>query len=119
SILNAINLCTMPLDHKEESSSAYTTNITSTLPAKAIKMGWNCFDVQLAYDDQYTGTSGPEQILKVSTYDSSTSNITLNGDIELNTEGTIITTNSKNPFNSVSKSASTMVGDYAKDKVVG
>lgn len=69
------------------------TNLT-TFENKATGLGWNCFDVLLAYDP----ISSPEY-LHIGFYDQNIKTITLNGILNMETNGTVTTTSVSNPLN--------------------
>lgn len=51
-LINSIDHFTLPANNRT-TSFAYITNMLD-LPSKAIAKGWNCFDVELCYDPQYS-----------------------------------------------------------------
>lgn len=48
-LLNSVGYFTFPLS-ETGAQTTYTSNITNVDNSKAIFYGWNCFDVELAYD---------------------------------------------------------------------
>lgn len=89
----------------------YLSNITSD-DSKGYNVGWNCFQVELAYDPDFT--EGSLQIIPMSM---TTSSIKLNGNLNYKTQGTIISTTTSNPLNGVVKGVASLVGSTAKDWV--
>lgn len=91
-ILNDIDLITKPLDCIPEETYIYTTNITNNL-AKAVGYGWNCFEFDLlTYDPNISDNN---LTVDISAYDSNESTLDVSGSLDLNSEGTIITSASK------------------------
>lgn len=111
-LINSIDHFTLPADN-QTTSFAYITNILD-LPAKAMAKGWNCFDVELCYDPQY---SSKEIKMSIGVYDVSTQNITLTGNINLQSEGTIISVTNKNPTSDLLDGASQSFGKSAADSI--
>lgn len=99
---------------KVGSNVAFVSNMTS-VDAKGIAVGWNCFEVELAYDP--TLSSASKSIMSFKFYDKNVSLINVAGNISLDGEGSITTTSTSNQvkdgFNSV-----VSAGGNAADKYV-
>ena len=89
----------------------YLSNITSD-DSRGFNVGWNCFQVELAYDPDFT--EGSLQIIPMSM---TTSSIKLDGNLNSKTKGTVISTTTSNPLNGVVKGVASLVGNTAKDWV--
>lgn len=87
------------------------SNITSD-DSRGFNVGWNCFQVELAYDPDFT--EGSLQIIPMSM---TTSSIKLDGNLNSKTKGTVISTTTSNPLNGVVKGVASLVGNTAKDWV--
>lgn len=111
SLFNAFGKICLPMFERVNNPAIYITNLTN-LPSKAIARGWNCFDVELAYDEQLSQSNAH---FNINLYNMTEGNIELDGDIDLKTEGTIVTHTSSYP--TWIGSASKAVGDGAKDYV--
>lgn len=107
SMLNSVGHFTIPL-HTNSTLSTYTTNISS-VEAKGISRGWNCFDVELCYDPNSTSTV---QKMAIRSYDVTQGTITLNGSLQMNSEGTIISTNMAPRFPVLSDMTNTGVSGF-------
>lgn len=119
SLLNAIEHFAEACDRKN-TTSVYTTNLTS-VESKSISRGWNCFDVELCYDP--TLSSSPLR-MGIRSYDLTYKEITLQSAIDLNSEGTIVSTTTTpknshivNGINSGIQLAGKEVGNLVSDKL--
>ena len=108
SLFNALGRVVLPMSERVNNPAVYVTNLTN-LPSKAIARGWNCFDIELAYDDQLPQSNAH---FNIGLYNMVEGVIKLDGDIDLKTEGTIVTHTSSSP--SWIGDASKAVGDEAK-----
>ena len=75
-----------------------------------VNVGWNCFQVELAYDPDFT--EGSLQIIPMSM---TTSSIKLDGNLNSKTKGTVISTTTSNPLNGVVKGVASLVGKFSYD----
>ncbi len=89
----------------------YLSNITKD-DSKGYTVGWNCFQVELAYDPDFS--EGSLQIIPMSM---TTSSIKFTGNFDSKTDGTIISTTTSNPLNGVVKGVASLVGAKAEDWV--
>ncbi|MCL3850553.1 hypothetical protein M1P97_04495 [Parabacteroides sp. GYB001] len=112
SMLNSVDHFTLPINDRTI-SFAYVSNILD-LPTKAIAKGWNCFDIEFCFDPQI-GTK--EQKFSIGVYDIKTQNISLKGDINLQSDGTIISLTSRNPASETLSGSSTSFGKTAADSI--
>lgn len=92
-------------------SDIYLGNITND-DSKGYTIGWNCFQTELAYDPDLT--SGTLQIIPSSM---TTSKVELEGSIETETKGLIISATSSNIMNGAVKSKAVFAGKEAEDWV--
>lgn len=99
------------LSTNKDIEDIYLGNITND-DSKGYTLGWNCFQTELAYDPNLI--EGTLQIIPSSM---TTSNIDLEGDIEMNTEGLIISATSSNIMNGAVKSSANFVGKKAESWV--
>jgi len=95
----------------KDNSDFYVGNITNN-KSKGFTLGWNCFQVELAYDPDFT--SIPLQIIP---YNMSVSDIKFDGTFESSTNGTIMQTFKKNIFDNEIKSVAGYVGNQAEEWV--
>ena len=70
---------------------AVRTNIT-TFESKATNLGWNCFDISVAYDP-----NNYPDYMNIGFYDQNIETINLSGLINLSSSGTVTSTNVSNP----------------------
>jgi len=89
----------------------YLSNITKD-DSKGYTVGWNCFQVELAYDPDFS--EGSLQIIPMSM---TTSSIKFTENFDSKTDGTIISTTTSNPLNGVVKGVASLVGAKAEDWV--
>lgn len=80
----------LPYGHPGSPNEVCTSNIT-TIPTHATALGWNCFEVELAYDG---GISN--EYFHIAFYDQDIRKLKLSGILNLETNGTIITTDITN-----------------------
>lgn len=109
SMLNATGIWSMPMSERVSSPYVYVSNITS-VPSKSISMGWNCFDVELAYDDQIINKNAR---FNINIYNIDKEKIKLSGDLQIETEGVIVTATSSS-FPAWTRKSSKVAGDEAK-----
>ena len=96
------------LSTQKDSNVIYTGNITNT-PSKGFTPGWNCFQITLAYDPNFTTGD-----LQFNPYNMTTKDIKLSGTIETTTEGLLITATKSNIFDNAVVSAANFVGGKAE-----
>ena len=100
-----------PLTSDKSVRDIYLSNITKD-DSKGYTVGWNCFQVELAYDPDFS--EGSLQIIPMSM---TTSSIKFTGNFDSKTDGTIISTTTSNPLNGVVKGVASLVGAKAEDWV--
>lgn len=93
SMLNSVGHFTIPMP-TNSTMYTYTTNISS-VEAKGISRGWNCFDVELCYD---SNTISIVQKMAIRSYDVTQGKLTLSGDLKMDSEGTIVSTSTEPRF---------------------
>lgn len=96
-----------PLNMGNSFCEVQTSNISSS-ETKATTLGWNCFEIELAYDPYIE-----DQNLSVSFFDQNIAKILLSGILEAKTDGTIISTSVSNPL----KPLVNLVGNTAGDAI--
>ena len=106
---NTKGILTLPLSSSKIIPDSYISNISS-LPAKSLTRGWNCFDFEILYDPDVNGKS---LRMNIGVYDVATSSIEISGNIKLDSEGTIITKTTANPYSSFIDKTATLVGKTA------
>ena len=112
SLFNGIGSNSLIISKRFNNPSVYVTNLT-VVPSKSVARGWNCFDVELAYDDQIKNTNSQ---FSISAYNKTNGNIDLHGAINLESDGTIVTQLGSQYPNWVNN-ASKAVGNGAKNFV--
>lgn len=113
SMLNNAGYFAIPMDVRTTNPSFISSNITNESIAKTINRGWNAFDTEFTYDNS---VSQPLNFY-ISTYNKNIQDVTLSGDLNLNSSGTIVTSSSKNSWSDASTSAAKSVGEGAKSYV--
>lgn len=110
SLLNSIGHFSYPMNFNA-ANDAFILNITGN-QVKAIRKGWNCFDIEMCYDNDAAVNT---LRFTISSYDQKTENIQLSGGIDLKSTGTIVATTTTNPIvdntNSAIKKLGSSVGD--------
>ena len=115
-LLNDIELYTLAGDTITNNREMMVSALTNT-PTKALTRGWNVFDADfLMYDPNVINKN---ITMALSAYDVNTSQISLTGDVELSSSGTMITI-TKIPVSSGSSNilsgAISALGDFAEKK---
>lgn len=89
----------------------YVSNITSSA-THGFTIGWNCFQIELAYDPSQSGW------LTISTLASNTVELSFTGNLEAETEGLMTTSNGKNSYGSgIAKIAGNEAGNWIKNRI--
>lgn len=87
-MLNALEEYTLPLDKISEETEILVTNASRT-PTKALSRGWNSFDIDNLC---YNRNAANERIfMNIDLYDIAKSDLDISGNIDLSSEGTIVT----------------------------
>lgn len=102
----------LPMD-EEGSNTVFSAGISAN-PISGFYLGWNCFEVEMSYDEQLKNKS---TTMSISFYDKKVSSIMLTGGLEIKGLASYITTTSSNPkgdfadgiFNSVASVAGRQV----------
>lgn len=97
---------------KRNQSDIYVGNITNN-SSKGYSVGWNCFQVELAYDPNFT--TGSLQFIPESM---TTTDITLEGTTESETNGLIISVTNSNPLDGAVSGTASKGGEAAEKWVV-
>lgn len=90
--------------NKEACSSLVTTSDN-----RSTSLGWNCFDIELAYDPSI----GDNNHFGISFYDQNISSLTLKGFLNSKAKGSISTTNVTNSMNPIIN----LIGDNASEAI--
>lgn len=96
-----------PIEGIYQTQDIYCTNITST-DSKGFVQGWNCFQIELAYDPQFIKGE-----LTINPVSRTSSNIILTGAYDSSSKGTIISTTTTNPTDGVIKGVAKAAGGEA------
>ena len=91
-----------------KAKDVYISNITTENVAKGFNQGWNCFMLELAYDED-----SPQTTLNIEGITLNETSYNLDGTMGFESNGVIVTTTQK-PQNSILKGAATAIGDAAK-----
>lgn len=110
SMLNSIGHFTTPMN-TNSTFNVYTTNISS-VESKGISRGWNCFDVELCYDPN---SSSVAQKMGIRSYDVTQGKITTRGSLQLDSEGTIVSTGTAPRFPVLSNMIDAGVSGFGKE----
>lgn len=114
SLLNFTGELAIPANQSTQ-SEIIVSNCT-TQDSKGYAMGWNGFQLDLAYDSSLSG------IMKIEAMNHTTTSITINGDYDSSTTGTIVGTektasSASNLIEGVGKLAGNAAEEWLKDKV--
>ena len=96
------------LSSSKRKNDIYVVNVTNE-KGKAFTGGWNCFLTELAYDPNFS-----EGTLQIIPECLSTLNVSLGGDLDAYTEGTIISATSSNPLTSIVNGVANVAGKAAE-----
>lgn len=86
-----------------------STNLVS-LENKGFQMGWNCFQVQLAYDPE----DNANQLFTINSNVLNTTNVNLFGEEQSYSNGAILSHGSSNPLSGLSQNITSFVGKEAE-----
>lgn len=114
--LNNIGYFAEDVSQKKTDPLALSSNITMASATKAITRGWNVYDTEITYDPSPTSSSVN---MRFTSYDQNIQDVSLTGDISLASEGTIVSTNSKNPVQDHVNNATKAIGNEAKSWIKG
>ncbi len=107
SLLNFTGKYALPMD--ENGPSEIVVSNSTTQDGKGFALGWNGFELELAYDPDATG------IMQIIPMNVTATNIELNGALEAKTEGTIISNEmSSTPASNVVKGIGKLAGESAE-----
>lgn len=91
-----------------KSKDVYISNITNEGIAKGFNKGWNCFQIELAYD-----ADSPMQTLNIDAITLNETSYNFEGTMGFTSDGVIVTSIQK-PQNNIFKGTATAIGDAAK-----
>ena len=91
-----------------KSKDVYISNITNESIAKGFNIGWNCFQIELAYDENST-----LQTLNIDAISLNQTSYNFSGTMNFSSNGVIITT-TKAPQNNILTGVATAIGEEAK-----
>ena len=91
-----------------KSKDVYISNITNEGIAKGFNKGWNCFQIELAYD-----ADSPMQTLNIDAITLNETSYNFDGTMGFTSDGVIVTSIQK-PQNNIFKGTATAIGDAAK-----
>ena len=119
-LLNNSNYFAYPINHKISNPLYISSNIVDEAAMgnnKLITRGWNVFETEFTYTNENI-----EQVkMSIASYNENISNVSLVGNVDLYSEGTIITTSTNNPYqtaaNNVAKGAGSAATKYIKDNI--
>jgi len=113
-LLNNIGYFATPIDEISQEPLAISSNLSLDANTKGIARGWNAFDTEITYDP-----IAKDKAIKMRVF-STTSNISqvsLSGDVQLSSSGTIVSVATKNGLQDAASSAAKSGGDAAKDYI--
>jgi hypothetical protein len=113
-LLNNIGYFATPINDMSQDPLAISSNLSLDANTKGIARGWNAFDTEITYDP-----NASSKLIKMRVF-STTSNISqvsLSGDVQLSSAGTIVNVGTKNGLQDAANSAAKSGGDAAKDYI--
>lgn len=90
---------TAPISYRNDSNYSYTANVDSR-QGKMLERGWNYVEIPLAYDPDIAN----KYSMHVNILSNETFNVQLNSKFNATINGTIVSTNSSNPYDPVKNS---------------
>ena len=102
----------LPLD-QQGSNIVYTTGI-STTPVSGFYYGWNCFEVEISYD-QYLKDKNVS--MSISFYDQRVKTIHMTGNIDIKGSASYVTTNTNNVVGNTAQSVFNSIASAAGEEV--
>lgn len=106
--LNFADQVADPACYESDRTSIDVTNLTEKA-SKGFSAGWNCFQVELAYDPSPLCSS-----LRISAVAYNVQNIDLGGEYNSATDGMLISKSSSNPFSSMTNGIANLTGKSAE-----
>ena len=113
-LLNNVGYFATPINELSQDPLAISSNLSLDATTKGISRGWNAFDTEITYDPDAAA-----KIIKMRVF-STTSNISqvsLSGDVQLSSAGTIVSVGTKNGLQDAANSSAKSGGDAAKDYI--
>lgn len=106
--LNFADQVADPICYDSDRSSIDVTNLTEKT-SKGFSAGWNCFQVELAYDPSPLCSS-----LRISAINYNVQNMNLGGEYDSATNGMLISKSTSNPFSSMVAGIANLTGKSAE-----
>lgn len=106
--LNFQNEVADPIEYNNGLNCIDVTNLT-TRESKSFSAGWNCFQVELAFDPKPLCKS-----MRISAVCYNLQSLNLSGEYQSSTNGLLITRSTSNPLTEPMKGLASLVGDYAE-----
>lgn len=117
SLLNNVGYFSESMDKPTSSPFFVTSNITNESISKTINRGWNAFDTEFTYDEN----ANQPLTFTINTFNKNIQDVELSGDLDLESNGTIVSSSSKNTWSDYTKSAAKAAGgeagQYIKDRI--
>lgn len=96
---------------EKQTNTYYVGNMTKNA-THGFTIGWNCFQIELAYDPSQSGK------LEITTLTKNVTKMNLSGNLEATTDGLLISSTSSNKFsNGIAKLAGNAAGDWINKKI--
>ncbi len=102
----------LPLSEKGK-NVAYTTGISLT-PVSGFSLGWNCFELELSYDDLY---KNKHNTMTIAFYDKKVQTINLGGNINTTGKISYLVTNNNNPVGETAQNVFNSIASASGDEV--
>lgn len=99
------------LSTRKDKREIYLSNLTND-DTRGFTLGWNCFQTELAYDPDFAGG-----MLQIIPFSMTTSQILLDGNLEANTDGFIISTTNSNIMRGSVNVAANFAGEKAEETI--
>lgn len=99
------------LSTRKDKCEIYLSNLTND-DTRGFTLGWNCFQTELAYDPDFAGG-----MLQIIPFSMTTSQILLDGNLEANTDGFIISTTNSNIMGGSVDVAANFAGEKAEETI--
>ena len=101
----------IPKVSEKQKNKYYVSNITNN-STKGFTVGWNCFQIELAYDPSQSGH------MTITHHAANIANLTFTGNLEASTSGIMATSKGNNNYGSgIAKIAGNEAGDWIKKKL--
>lgn len=114
SLANSAGIFYTPSNVKRSFSDIEISNLVLHESVNSLKRGWNSFETEVNYDPDLQANG---VIFSIGSYNTATSNITITGDYNSDSKGTVIKNNTSNPVRDIVNSTVDSYGDQAKEWV--